>query len=114
MLNLGVAMWWLLRPDADPPAAWIPPADVPRLQLLEERGTAALRADTTDATRGGAVPADAQSEPPDTESDDGTGDRSSAGSRAGSSAGSSAGVRPPAADGVGTPPADNAPTDAPR
>lgn len=36
MLNFGVATWWLLRPEPLPPAPWVQPADVPRLQLLGE------------------------------------------------------------------------------
>ncbi|HJR74400.1 MAG TPA: SPOR domain-containing protein [Luteimonas sp.] len=35
-INLGVAMWWLLRPDAAAPAAAATPPGVPRLQLLSE------------------------------------------------------------------------------
>lgn len=41
MLNLGVAIWWLLRPEPLPPAPWTPPAGVPRLQLLGEAPQAA-------------------------------------------------------------------------
>lgn len=36
MLNFGVATWWLLRPEPLPPTPWAQPADVPRLQLLDE------------------------------------------------------------------------------
>lgn len=36
MLNLGVGLWWLLRPEPAPPPPWAPPAGVPRLQLLGE------------------------------------------------------------------------------
>lgn len=35
-INLGVAIWWLLRPDPAPHAADADPAGVPRLQLLSE------------------------------------------------------------------------------
>ncbi|TKR29615.1 SPOR domain-containing protein [Luteimonas gilva] len=35
-INLGVAMWWLLRPDVVAPAAAATPPGVPRLQLLSE------------------------------------------------------------------------------
>ena len=49
-LNLGVGLWWLLRPDPAPHPAPEPPVGVPRLQLLAEatpqvRGTAAQAAD---------------------------------------------------------------------
>lgn len=37
ILNLGVAMWWLSRPDGAAPAAPEQPAGVPRLQLIAER-----------------------------------------------------------------------------
>lgn len=37
MLNLGVALWWLLKPAAPPVPPRPLPADVPRLQLLGER-----------------------------------------------------------------------------
>lgn len=40
MLNLGVGLWWLLRPDPVPSPPWVPPAGVPRLQLLGEAGPA--------------------------------------------------------------------------
>ncbi len=36
-LNLGVAAWWLLRPDAVPAAVVDPPSGIARLQLLSER-----------------------------------------------------------------------------
>lgn len=36
MLNFGVATWWLLRPSPPAPAPWAQPAEVPRLQLLDE------------------------------------------------------------------------------
>jgi len=34
-LNLGVALWWLLRDEPAPPAAPAPPAGVAQLQLVE-------------------------------------------------------------------------------
>lgn len=37
VLNLGIAAWWLLRPDAAPTAAEDAPSGVARLQLLSER-----------------------------------------------------------------------------
>lgn len=37
VLNLGVAAWWLLRPDAPPPAITEAPSGIARLQLLSER-----------------------------------------------------------------------------
>lgn len=37
VLNLGVAAWWLLRPDAPPPTAAEAPSGIARLQLLSER-----------------------------------------------------------------------------
>lgn len=37
VLNLGVAAWWLLRPDAPPPAVAEAPSGIARLQLLSER-----------------------------------------------------------------------------
>ena len=48
-LNLGVGLWWLLRPEAAPRMPPEPPAGVPRLQLLAEatpqvRATAAQAA----------------------------------------------------------------------
>ena len=53
-LNLGVGLWWLLRPDPAPHPAPEPPVGVPRLQLLAEatpqvRGTAAQAADAAPA-----------------------------------------------------------------
>lgn len=35
-INLGVAMWWLLRAEPSAPSAAVQPPDVPRLQLLTE------------------------------------------------------------------------------
>lgn len=40
ILNLGVAVWWLSRPDAVAPTAPEQPAGVPRLQLLVETAPA--------------------------------------------------------------------------
>lgn len=40
ILNLGLASWWLLRPEPPVPPAWAPPEGVPRLQLLDEDGEA--------------------------------------------------------------------------
>jgi cell division septation protein DedD len=37
VLNLGIAAWWLLRPDAAPTATEDAPSGVARLQLLSER-----------------------------------------------------------------------------
>ena len=37
VLNLGVAAWWLLRPDAPPVAAEDAPSGIARLQLVSER-----------------------------------------------------------------------------
>ena len=39
VLNLGVAAWWLLRPDAPPVAAEDAPSGIARLQLVSERPT---------------------------------------------------------------------------
>ena len=41
VLNLGVAAWWISRPEPLPPALPAQPAGVPRLQLLSESGKAA-------------------------------------------------------------------------
>ncbi|QCO67024.1 SPOR domain-containing protein [Luteimonas yindakuii] len=54
-LNLGVGLWWLLRPEPMPTAPPDQPVGVPRLRLLAEatpqtRETAALAADATPAT----------------------------------------------------------------
>lgn len=43
-INLGVAMWWLLRPDPAAPAAAASPPGVPRLQLLSETKSLATSA----------------------------------------------------------------------
>lgn len=39
VLNLGVAAWWLFRPDTAPVAAETAPSGIARLQLLSERPT---------------------------------------------------------------------------
>lgn len=36
MLNVGVALWWLLRPGPVQPPPWMQPEGVPKLQLLGE------------------------------------------------------------------------------
>lgn len=41
VLNLGVAAWWISRPEPLPPALPAQPTGVPRLQLLSETGKAA-------------------------------------------------------------------------
>ena len=41
VLNLGVAAWWISRPDPLPPALRAQPAGVARLQLLSESGKTA-------------------------------------------------------------------------
>lgn len=69
MLNLGVAIWWLLRPEPLPPAPWTPPAGVPRLQLLGEAPQAAADLRPID-------PAGAEAE--DAGDSDGNGDASNA------------------------------------
>lgn len=43
-MNLGVALWWALRPAPDPPPAPGLPADVARLQLVSEAAPGALQA----------------------------------------------------------------------
>lgn len=35
-INIGVAMWWLVRAEPSAPAAFEAPSDVPRLQLISE------------------------------------------------------------------------------
>ena len=62
VLNLGVAAWWLLRPDAPPAAVAEAPSGIARLQLLSERpgprlAPAAVEAATT------AKPADTAAPP---------------------------------------------------
>lgn len=64
VLNLGVAMWWALRPPSPPPAAPEQPQGVPRLQLLAEaspdaRGVAAEAARSTPAQEGPLAERDA-------------------------------------------------------
>lgn len=65
VLNLGVAAWWLFRPDAAPAAAETAPSGIARLQLLSERPTKPS-ASAAEATP--PVPEDtsasAQTEPP--------------------------------------------------
>ncbi len=65
VLNLGVAAWWLLRPDAPPATVIDPPSGIARLQLLSERPqpvavTAAVpRPTETEPTAAIAAPAPA-------------------------------------------------------
>ncbi len=47
VLNLGVAAWWLLRPDAPPVAAEDAPSGIARLQLVSERPANARPAPAT-------------------------------------------------------------------
>jgi hypothetical protein len=35
-INIGVAMWWMLRAEPSAPSAYVQPPGVPRLQLLSE------------------------------------------------------------------------------
>lgn len=44
VLNVGVAAWWISRPEPPPPALPAQPAGVPRLQLLSESGRSAVPA----------------------------------------------------------------------
>lgn len=44
VLNVGVAAWWISRPEPPPPASPAQPAGVPRLQLLSESGNPAAPA----------------------------------------------------------------------
>ena len=39
VLNVGVAAWWISRPNPLPPALPTQPAEIPRLRLLSETGT---------------------------------------------------------------------------
>lgn len=70
VLNLGVAAWWLLRPDAPPAAIVEAPSGIARLQLLSERvGRAPAPAETSasakpDQTETPAPPAAAAAEAP--------------------------------------------------
>lgn len=79
VLNLGVAVWWLLRPEPAAPGLPAHPAGVPRLQLLREAGVAASAPATapqpaaastaTAATPPrAAAPAEGQTEEPTAES----------------------------------------------
>ncbi len=63
-INLGVAMWWLLRPDAAAPAAAASPPGVPRLQLLSEAKPLATSASEA-APAAPVAPAAAQPPPPE-------------------------------------------------
>ncbi len=63
-INLGVAMWWLLRPDAVAPAAAAAPPGVPRLQLLSEAKPLAASAPAPAAP---VAPAAELTPPPTTE-----------------------------------------------
>ncbi len=67
-INVGVAMWWMLRGDPPAQPAFVPPADVPRLQLLSEaKPLAAAPASTaplsTPPTATQPVPAQAPAAP---------------------------------------------------
>lgn len=62
VLNVGVGVWWVARPQPNPPAVPAPPQGVTRLQLLKEapnapRPVAAVPGDAAlaDATASGAV-----------------------------------------------------------
>lgn len=63
ILNLGVAAWWLSRPDASAPVAPAQPEGVPRLQLLAEtkRNPPPVAAPRIEATA--AAPVAARTEP---------------------------------------------------
>ncbi len=70
VLNLGVAAWWLLRPDTVPAAVVDPPSGIARLQLLSERvgpapakvEAAAAKPDETEAPAAAAAEAPAVAE----------------------------------------------------
>ncbi len=70
VLNLGVAAWWLLRPDTVPAAVVDPPSGIARLQLLSERvgpapakvEAAATKPDETEAPAAAAAEAPAAAE----------------------------------------------------
>ncbi|MES2672113.1 MAG: SPOR domain-containing protein [Pseudomonadota bacterium] len=69
VLNLGVAAWWLLRPDNVPAAVVDPPSGIARLQLLSERVgpapakvEAAAKPDQTEAPAAAAAEAPAAPE----------------------------------------------------
>lgn len=55
-INMGVAMWWLLRPDPAAPAAAASPPGVPRLQLLSETKSLAAPAANAPAASATATP----------------------------------------------------------
>ena len=52
-MNIGVALWWALRPAPGPEPLPEPPADVPRLQLVGEAGPGALQAAALNAANAG-------------------------------------------------------------
>lgn len=56
VLNLGVAAWWISRPEPLPPALSPQPAGVPRLQLLSESGKAAAAVPQAPAPTASAAP----------------------------------------------------------
>ena len=56
VLNLGVAAWWISRPEPLPPALPTQPAGVPRLQLLTESGKAAAAVPPAPAPTASAAP----------------------------------------------------------
>ncbi|MDR6843273.1 SPOR domain-containing protein [Pseudoxanthomonas sacheonensis] len=56
VLNLGVAAWWISRPEPLPPALPAQPAGVPRLQLLSESGKAAAVVPQPPAPTASAAP----------------------------------------------------------
>lgn len=62
VLNLGVAAWWLLRPDTAPAAVVEAPSGVARLQLLSERVGRAP--ETVEATAAAKPDASEAPEPP--------------------------------------------------
>ncbi|MGH8025474.1 MAG: SPOR domain-containing protein, partial [Pseudoxanthomonas sp.] len=61
VLNVGVAAWWISRPEALPPALPAQPAGVARLQLLSESGKTAAALPPAPAP---AVPPPAAATPP--------------------------------------------------
>ena len=99
MLNLGVALWWLLRPAPPTPPAQAQPAGVPRLQLLEERAAAPVPP---------AAPTPAPEVPVDADGDGGAEDGGVHGGAGAVPAG------PDAGDAANGSPAENAAADAPR
>src|SRR5690606_7972556 len=52
-MNIGVALWWALRPAPGPEPLPEPPVDVPRLQLVAEAGPGALQAAALNAANAG-------------------------------------------------------------